>query len=131
MAYAVLPQGRLQEAPQSPTRPQQDRQTLDHDMTIVAGGPGEADLVVTGEVDASNSGRLRLAILDAATTHGVQLEVDLAGVTFMDSTGLRAIADASLALQPPGSGLVLCNVPRHVRRILEIAGIGPSVQVRG
>jgi anti-sigma B factor antagonist len=116
---------------QTPTRPRHDWQTPDDNMTIVAGGPGRATVAVTGEVDASNANRLRLAILAAASKHGAPLEVDLAGVTFMDSTGLRAIADAALALEPARSGLVLCNVPRHVRRILEITGSGRSLEVRG
>jgi anti-sigma B factor antagonist len=95
-----------------------------------ASSGGSVRLAVTGEVDASNAEQLRLAILDAATKHAAQLDVDLAGVTFMDSSGLRAIADASLALEPSGSGLVLCNVPRHVRRILEITDIGRTLNVR-
>jgi anti-sigma B factor antagonist len=104
--------------------------TLHQDLTIAACGSGRAGVAVTGEVDASNAGRLRLAILDAARKHGAQLEVDLAGVTFMDSTGLRAIADASRALGPSGSGLVLCNVPRQVLRMLEITDLGSSLEVR-
>jgi anti-anti-sigma factor len=87
-----------------------------------------ARVAVTGEVDASNAESLRLAILDAATKHGAPLEVDLGEVTFMDSTGLRAIADVNLALEPSGSGLVLCNVGRHVRRLLDITGIGRTLK---
>jgi len=87
-------------------------------------------LAVTGEVDASNAEQLRLAILDAATGQDAQFEVDLAGVTFMDSSGLGAIADASLTLESSGSGLVLCNVPRLVRRVLEITDIGRVLKVR-
>ena len=99
-------------------------------MTITAGGTGRASVAVTGEVDASNADSLRLAILNAARTRGALLEVDLAGVTFMDSCGLRAIADASLVLERSGSRLVLCNVPRQVLRILEITDIGANLEVR-
>ena len=68
------------------------------DMTITLTGTGRARLAVRGEV-----------------------EVDLAEVTFMDSTGLRALADASKELGPVE--LVLCRVPRQVARILEITSI--------
>jgi anti-anti-sigma factor len=91
---------------------------------------GRARLVVTGEVDASNADRLRLAILDAARKTEGQLEVDLGGVTFMDSTGLRAMADGSRALEPCGSRLVLCKVPRQVLRLLAITEIGATLGVR-
>ena len=103
--------------------------TLHHDMTIRPGGTGRASVAVTGEVDASNADRARLAILDAARKHSAKLEVDLAGVAFMDSSGLRAIADASRALESPGAGLVLCNVPRQVLRLLAITDIGADLEV--
>jgi anti-sigma B factor antagonist len=107
-----------------------DMDTLHQEMTVAAGGPGRSTVAVKGEVDASNADRFRRAILAAASQHGAKVEVNLARVTFMDSTGLRAMADASLALDRSGSGLVLCNVPRHVLRILEIADIGARLEVR-
>ena len=103
--------------------------TLDHDVTITAGDTGPASAAVAGEVDASNADRLRVAILDAANKSIAYLEVDLAGVTFMDSSGLRAIADASRGLEASGSGLVLCNVPRQVLRLLAITDIGTDLEV--
>jgi len=101
------------------------------DMTISFGGPDEANVTVAGEVDACNAGRLRLAILGAASRHGAQIEVDLAGLTFIDSTGVSAIEDAALLLGPPRPGLVLCNVPRHMHRILAIMDPGRRIEVRG
>ena len=103
---------------------------LDRDMTAVV-DPGRAAVAVTGEVDASNAEDLCLAILAAAMVHGSPLEVDLAGVTFMDSTGLRAITDAAHALEASGSALVLSNMPRQVRRIMQISGLGSTLEVRG
>jgi anti-sigma B factor antagonist len=104
--------------------------TFPQDMTVATAGSGRAAVAVMGEVDASKAGRLRLAILSAASKDGARLEVDLAGVTFMDSSGVRAMADASLALDPSRGGLVLCNVPRHVQRILEIVDFGSFLEVR-
>jgi anti-sigma B factor antagonist len=100
------------------------------EMTIAAGASGPTSLEVSGEVDASNADRLRLAILDAATERGPEIEVDLAGVTFMDSTGVRSVADASRALETLGTGLVLCHVPRQVGRLFEITDDGRSLKVR-
>jgi anti-sigma B factor antagonist len=98
---------------------------LHQDMTTAFRGSAGATVAVTGEVDASNADRLRLAILAAAAQPGVQLEVDLAEVGFMDSSGLRAIADAARELERSGSSLVLCHVPRQVLRLLELADVGP------
>jgi len=104
-------------------------------MTISTGGADRAVVAVSGEVDASNAASLRLAILDFASNEiaklsdRAELRVDLAGVTFMDSSGIRAIADASLALDPAGFALMLCNVPRQVMRILGITSVGASLEI--
>jgi anti-sigma B factor antagonist len=104
--------------------------TLPRTLTVAAAGSGRASAAVMAEVDASSACRLRLAMLDAASKNDAPLEVDLAGVTFMDSTSHSAIADASLALDPSGAGLVLCNVPRQVQRLLEIIEVGSFLEVR-
>jgi anti-sigma B factor antagonist len=49
---------------------------------------------VSGELDSSTAERLR-APLDAARADGVTTVVDLAGVTFMDSAGLRVLLRAA------------------------------------
>ena len=100
-----------------------------NDMTITAGKTGPASVTVVGEVDASNADRLRLAILDAANQTGAKLDVDLAGVTFIDSSGLRAIADASRGLEKSGTRLLLYNLPRQVLRLLAITDIGTDLEV--
>jgi anti-anti-sigma factor len=98
------------------------------EMTITATDPDRGKLTVTGGVDGANAARLRQAIVDAGIHSEGEVEVDLAGVTFMDSTGLRALADASTEL---GSlELVLCCVPRQVSRILEVTGICTGIEVR-
>ena len=106
------------------------RQASAQHMTVAVVGLDRATLTVAGEVDASNADRLRLAILDAASQHHGELAVDLAGITFMDSSGVWAIADASGALDPSVSELVLCNVPTRVQRILEITQSDCALTVR-
>jgi anti-anti-sigma factor len=98
------------------------------DMTTAMSDQGRARLAVRGGVDATSAGRLRQAIVDAGIESEGVVEVDLDGVTFMDSTGLRALADASTELRPVL--LVLCGVPRQVLRILEVTGICTGIEVR-
>jgi anti-anti-sigma factor len=106
-------------------------ETVHHDMVMTAGETGRASMAVAGDVDAGNADDVRMAILDAAGTAGTRLEVDLSGVTFMDSSGLRAIADASSRLAVFGSRLVLCNVPRQVLRLVAITDIWADLEVTG
>lgn len=53
----------------------------------------EADVTVTvaGEIDLDTAGRFRDAALSALTAAPKTLRLDLAGVSFMDSTGLHAL----------------------------------------
>ena len=95
-----------------------------------ARGGNPARVAVAGKVGASNASRLRLAILDAGAGHGAQVDVDPPGVTFIDSSGLKAVTGRFPRIGPSGSGLVLRNVSRQVRRILEITDIGRTVKVR-
>jgi anti-anti-sigma factor len=104
---------------------------LEPNMTIVLGDSGDARLTVGGEVDASNADELRRAIVAAARTQSEEVDVNLAGVNFMDSTGVRALAAAAAELRASGLGMVLCNVPRQVQRMLDIIDTGRSLQVRG
>ena len=98
-------------------------------VTVAVFKSSPESVTVTGEVDASNAAEFCLALLYAARRGRPPLHVDLGGVTFMDSTGLRAINDAAQALAASGSGLVLRNAPRHVLRIIEIMGTGETVLV--
>jgi anti-anti-sigma factor len=66
--------------------------TLDFDLTTVPGGNGTLRIVVRGELDLASSERLEAALL-AAGDHSTL--VDLRGLTFMDSTGVRTLLQAT------------------------------------
>jgi anti-sigma B factor antagonist len=75
-------------------------------------------LWLEGEVDLSAEDDLTRA-LDAATKDGTTT-VDLSGVTFMDSTGLRVLLRRAAVLN--GSGpLALRAPPARVQRLLDVA----------
>jgi anti-sigma B factor antagonist len=82
---------------------------------------GSAFLTVEGEIDAESVVQLR-AVLDA-----VQLDkhvvVDMAGVRFMDSTGINALVDRSLRIEGTGGSLRITNPSRSVQRVVEITGL--------
>ena len=59
-----------------------------------------------------------------------QLIVDCAGITFMDSSGIALILRAQQRMQMLDGSLLVCNVPRQARRVLDAAGIGRLVTIR-
>jgi anti-anti-sigma factor len=87
--------------------------------------PGQAGmrLIVTGEVELSTADMLVRAVGEALDMHPPAIEVDLAGVTFMDSTGIGALLQARKRATVGGTALTVVNPQPSVRRILEITGL--------
>ncbi|MCI6055669.1 STAS domain-containing protein [Dysosmobacter sp.] len=88
-------------------------------------------LELSGEVDHHGARdairQLELAV-DAALPR--QLVLDMAGVTFMDSSGIALILRAQQRMQLLDGSLLVCNVPSQARRVLDAAGIGRLVTIR-
>jgi anti-sigma B factor antagonist len=83
--------------------------------------------VVAGELDAHSAPTLREQ-LDARDD--AETVVDMSGVTFMDSSGLRVLIDAHQTAAGRGSQLIVQEPSQSVRRILEIAGVLDHLDVR-
>jgi anti-anti-sigma factor len=87
------------------------------DLAIVFVSPDT--LAVGGEIDLANVSMLNDA-LDAADGTVV---IDLGAVTFMDSSGVRILVLQHRRRDATGDRLVLANLSRSVRRVLEVAGV--------
>ncbi len=93
------------------------------DLTITQSHvPGWQVLHVAGEIDIATAPALDTAI-DGATGKDEDLAIDLTGVEFMDSTGLRSLIAAKLDLQDSGRRLVVLPGSGTVRRLFEVAGV--------
>ena len=51
-------------------------------------------------------------------------EIDIAGLTFMDSSGLRVLVDATQRARNRGHDVSVRNPSAAVRRLVEISGLG-------
>src|SRR3954468_3898927 len=85
-------------------------------------------LEVFGELDLATAPKL-CALLDAARIQRVRrVVVDLTGVDFCDSTGLRALMGASTELRHAGGKLALAVLPDGgVARLFDVTGIRESL----
>jgi anti-sigma B factor antagonist len=85
----------------------------------------EADEVVValeGEMDLANAdafGRALTAVLEAQPS---RVTVDLANLSFLDSTGIRCLVIASREASAMGSQLMVRRARGSVLRVLEITG---------
>ena len=85
-------------------------------------------LTVVGEVDLGSSQKLEVEIADAVADldPGAELVLDLTGVAFLDSAGLRALLRGSDAAAAADVRLAFALSPA-VTRVFEMTRIGPEV----
>jgi stage II sporulation protein AA (anti-sigma F factor antagonist) len=92
---------------------------LDFDLAVTRDADGASRLTLRGELDLGSAGRLEQALAEADG----EVLLDLRGLTFMDSTGVRVLLETAersgtlLRILPPESG--------EARVTIEETGIGP------
>ena len=83
-------------------------------------------VTVTGEVDLSSVERLRDAV-EAVLAPGQTVVLDLAGLTFADSSLLSVLATARGELTKSGGSLLLRNPSKQARRLLTLGQLDDLV----
>lgn len=84
-------------------------------------------LALRGDVDAHTAGQLEASLVDVRDFAEVRL--DMAGVTFLDSSGLRVVIAAHKRLADEGHELVLRSPSEVVGRLLDITGLREHLRV--
>lgn len=86
---------------------------------------GEEGHVVklAGELDLSSAGAFTQAVLDLGERGAGDVLVDLSELTFVDSTGLRAILSAKAIADEQGWRLQMTEGTRQVERLFELTGV--------
>ena len=77
-------------------------------------------LTVTGELDVASAPRLRQEVVTLASGGRTLLVIDLAGVDFLDSTGLGVLLGALKRVRSAGGDLALCRAEPQVAKVFEI-----------
>jgi anti-sigma B factor antagonist len=87
---------------------------------------GESMLVkLRGEIDMDTAPQLAGCL---STVRGDAL-IDCSGLDFIDSSGIRVLIETHKAFRTRGDRLTLRNLPAHIRRTFDIAGIGAVLDV--
>ncbi|MEH1056855.1 STAS domain-containing protein [Micromonospora sp. CPCC 206171] len=99
------------------------KQTWKSETTV---SDGTAVVTLFGELDMAGACALG-ELLQAAIARAPRVQVDLARVSFIDSTVLSAFVNAHHSATDTGVSLVLVNPTGHVRRVLAMTGILPML----
>lgn len=78
---------------------------------------------VCGEVDVSNAPDLRGALADVLNEGAAVVEVNLADVPYIDSTGIGVLVGAAHRAAEAGATLVVSEPQRNVARVLALLGV--------
>jgi anti-anti-sigma factor len=83
----------------------------------------EVTVVLVGEVDISNEAALGVALAEVVGMTPARIAIDLAGVSYLDSSGVRCLLNVAKHAAAAGSELVVCRPAGIVLRVLEICGV--------
>ncbi len=102
-----------------------------YELEVFGPAPGETRLQFSGDIDLATAPSLLDSILCAGLAYepGHRIVVDLAGVTFIDSTGLAALVEADRWLTNQEQVLVVASPPHRVVRLLELTGLGEVLRI--
>lgn len=89
------------------------------------------DLVKTsGRVDSSTAPQLQDALNQITDSGRFKIVIDLGGVVFMSSAGLRVLVNTQKNSKRYNRGeVVLADVPANLRAALDLAGFVPLFQI--
>ena len=91
---------------------------------------GRPVLVVRGEIDLAVASRLAQELDALVPESDSSALVDLSGVSFIDSSGVRELLKAKQSAQSAGGSLTLLSPSSSCQRVLEISGVWSEFSVR-
>ncbi|MCC6800766.1 MAG: STAS domain-containing protein [Chloroflexota bacterium] len=84
---------------------------------------------VLGRVDSTNAAELGLAMDRAADEGRSHIVLDLGGVEYMSSAGLREMVRVLKRVKRAGGDLRIANPSDRVREVLELAGLDTIFEI--
>ena len=87
---------------------------------------------IEGEIDHHSARSVRADVDEALAQSGAtRLVLDMSRVKFMDSSGLGLILGRYAKAQALGASFCVFDPSASVRRVLDVAGAGRIVEIRG
>src|SRR3954453_4165331 len=95
----------------------------------VTAGDGWTVLMLDGELDFAHLDTARKALLDLGLRRVTRLALDLRGITFMDTSGVRLVLQAMHGADSSGTEFAIIRGPQLVQRVLELVGLTDQIRI--
>jgi anti-sigma B factor antagonist len=80
-------------------------------------------IVLAGELDVAAADRVQHELERVEASDALSIVVDLSGLTFMDSTGVRLLIQAQARSRADSDRLLVLRGPGPVQRVFELCGV--------
>lgn len=87
------------------------------------------EITVNGEIDAYTAPKLRDTIFPLSEKHGVNMVINLSGVSYMDSTGLGVFVGVFKNVKANGGQFKINGLSGRLQRLFEITGLADIIDV--
>ena len=84
---------------------------------------GVHTVALTGELDLATAGDVDRVLEQVEATNAESIVLDLSGLTFMDSTGVRLVVNAHARSRADANRLTLRRGQAAVQRVMELSGV--------
>ena len=84
---------------------------------------------LAGRLDIAGARAVDLPLAAQVTTQGARVIVDLSGVTFLSSLGIRSLLTPAKTARARGGELVLLDPQPAVLDVLTLAGLGKIIRI--
>jgi anti-anti-sigma factor len=100
-------------------------------VEVEATGDGTVRIAVAGEIDLVNVASVEEQIAEAITNQLTAVTLDLTGLEYIDSAGLRVLFTLASRLETRQIAIELVVAPRSsVRRLVDLSGLATAMPVR-
>lgn len=93
--------------------------SMDIDQTCIGNTPVVS---VSGRIDATTSKDLETALSGLIDQNNSEIVIDLQGVTYISSIGLRVLLAAQKKVREKNGGIMLVSLQPFVREVFEMTG---------
>jgi len=88
------------------------------------------DAALTGEIDLSTVEEIESRLHETKNGDDARtISLDLRGVSFLDSSGLRLVLRLHQEMKDTGRRLVVIQGPRRVARVFELSGVEDKLEI--